>query len=241
MGDAPGNVRPCGASLGGHQIGDVVDGDDEGMIHIASGFALQRHLHIQCPFLPVAPDVDLLAQFRAVDAAQLAECGVQFRRYFCQRSADQGVLAQQGLGRGIYDGDRARIVDAENGCAHAGQHGFGKPCTLIDIVLGLQDLVALVSQLVDHVVECIAEILQIAFGVLGSDLYVEITRAYLVGSGDQPPDRRYHPVRHADTHPDGRKQDDQTHADIEHRKRKLKRPAIAFETPIFGGVGFHEA
>ena len=55
-------------------------------------------------------------------------------------------------------------IDADDAGGDAGQHGLGEAAALVDQILGLQDLVALRLQLLQHLVEGVAERGDVAVG-----------------------------------------------------------------------------
>ena len=131
----------------------------------------------------------------------------------------------------------ARRVDADDAGGDAGQHGFGEAAALVDQVLGLQDLVALRLQLLQHLVEGVAQRGDVAVGSAHRNGNVEIAGRHLVGGADQLADRPHQPVGDGDAGPDRRQHDDQRQAEIEQRKGDLRGAAVAFEAAILVGIG----
>ena len=123
-------------------------------------------------------------------------------------------------------------IDADDAGGDAGQHRFREAAALVDQILGLQDLVALRLQLLQHLVERVAERGDVAVGSAHRHGDVEIAGRHLVGRADQLADRPHQPVGDRNAGPDRRQHDDQRQAEIEQREGDLRRAAVAFEPAI---------
>src|SRR5258705_12099705 len=96
-------------------------------------------------------------------------------------------VADELLGGAIEDADATGSIDADDAGACRGQHRLDEPAAAVDKVAGADQLVALGAQLLCHLVECLAELREIALRPMDRHLYVQIASRNDIGRAHQPP------------------------------------------------------
>ncbi len=96
---------------------------------------------------------------------------------------------------------------------------------MIDLILGLQNLLLLGADVGDHLVERARKIADVAVDGTHRHHDVEIARGNAVGGADQLPDRPNDTVGNRDCRPDRRQQHDQRKADVENAEGDLREGA----------------
>src|SRR6202789_2961569 len=184
MGDAARDVGPGGGALGGDQIGDVVESDDEAGLASA--------------LLAVDLDAQIAHLAAALDARFPARPPDRLR----QRAADQagelgnglGIMAafdlfmrgiEQARGGAVDDGDAALAAQADDAGADAGQHRFGEPPPHVDLVARIDQFATLAAQLRRHAVEGMAQNADLVVVALDGDARAQIAFGNAFGGIDQ--------------------------------------------------------
>ncbi|ENN87046.1 nitrogen regulation (two-component sensor histidine kinase) protein [Rhizobium freirei PRF 81] len=152
--------------------------------------------------------------------------------------ADQLVAfqRQQIFGRRVDDGDAPIVLDADHSRRHARQHRLDEAAAVVDLVLRLQDFIALGADFRDHLVEGAREAADVTVCGAHRHQYIHIARGHIVGSADKEADRPHDTVGNGDRGPDCGQQHDERKADVEHGEGDLERHAPLFHRLVFGGV-----
>ncbi len=148
VGDAPGDVAPGGAALGGDQPGNVVERQHQAALGRAGG------PHPEPQRLPRAHQVQFLFGF-ASGARDRGRHALQFRRHVGQeqavRVADQ---PQQGVGLLVRGRDPTQGVQAQHAGAHPGQHGLDELAPGLRLDAGGSQRRLLGLKITRHLIEC---------------------------------------------------------------------------------------
>ena len=118
-----------------------------------------------------------------------------------------------------------------------GQHRFREAAAVVDLVLRMQELVALGFQLQDHLVERVGERADIAVGDPDRHRHVEIAGRDFVGGADQLADRPHQPVGHGNAGPDRRQDDDQCQSEYSSAKAICVVGRDRLQPAILVGIG----
>ena len=114
---------------------------------------------------------------------------------------------------------------------HAGrdtrQHRLHELAPLGQLIVGVDELGALVLQLLGHRVEVERQAAQVAFAAQDRQLDPEVAARHLLGRADQAADGSHEQPREPEAHPDGRQQRGQRDHEIEKAVRELQATARA--------------
>ena len=146
MRDAARDVGPGGAALRRHQVGDVVERDDEALDLAAR--ALLRDLDVEGALLAVARELDLAVRRPAASLPRLLENRPQLReqprpaggRCRSLSSSPSAASAER-----LTSVTRPGRVEADDAGGDAGQHRLGEAPPLVDLLVRVEQFVALRS------------------------------------------------------------------------------------------------
>ncbi|MNS16949.1 hypothetical protein D3C72_486130 [compost metagenome] len=229
MGDAAGHVAPGGVTLGGHQTGDVV----EGQHHLAALPAFDTHP--QAPRLAVAADVNVLFDMSLGALGQLG----QFRCDLAQKASLNVRLTDcQQLTGAVVDGrDTPHPVQADNPGADARQHGLDEAAAPLGVVAGGLQRRLLGHDVAGHPVEGLGQDDQFAGRSGIVDTRVQVAAGHLIRSLHQTANRGRYRTGRRHGQPDGADQNQQRCFQIAEGEGCLN-PRSAFFCGAVGGDGF---
>ena len=146
-------------------------------------------------------------------------------------------MTDQFLGGPVENSDAAGRIDADDAGARRGQHRLDEAPAAVDQFAGIDQFVALGAQLLRHLVEGLAELREIALGVVDRHLDVQIAGRDDIGGAHQPPDRRHQPVGEIQPDQNRGHQDGQRDHGEHQREIHLNAEPARFDLGIFGGTG----
>ena len=233
MGDAPGDIGPGGGALRGDQGGDVVEGDDEALELAGLPFGGDAHQQIQAA--AIADDRDLGLGAARGPVHGLFHQGRHFRHGGRQLAANQriGPHRQQGQRRAVGKFDTGARIEADDPGGDTGQHGFREPPSAVELLVGLDKLLALAVELAGHAVEGARQAADFIVCRPLIDAHREIAGPHPLGGGDEVADGA--PQSGGETQPDphrceqeqqGDQAEDQGECDLDTR-------TLAFEPLVF--------
>ena len=163
MGDALRHIGPCGAALGGHKGGDVIEGNNIAFDCITKTFG--RNLHMQHDALFAAHDRYVGAGntfgFFLSNVQQVSNLRQNISDGFLHHGS---CMAQQLAGGAVMQGDVLLCVDGDNASGNARQHRFGEAAAFIDEAVGVHKVAALRFKLTGHAVKGAAQISNFIIG-----------------------------------------------------------------------------
>ncbi|OIQ70698.1 hypothetical protein GALL_476890 [mine drainage metagenome] len=118
------------------------------------------------------------------------------------------------FGGPVENADAAGSIHTDNAGARRRQYSLDKPAPAVDKVARAHQVIALGTQLLRHLVECLAELRQIALRTEHGHLDVEVAGGDDIGGTHQTPYRGNQPVGEIQSDQDGGHQDRQR----DHRK-----------------------
>ena len=125
-------------------------------------------------------------------------------------------------------------IEADDAGGHARQHRFGEAAALVELLIGGDEIVALLLQLLGHAVEGARQRLEVAWSFELGDLGVEIAGRDAPRRIEQAHHRRHDAVGEPQAEPDRRQKEDQRHAGIHQREGHLDARALLQQLVVFG-------
>ena len=228
MGNPASHIAPCGHSLGGNQIGDIIKGN-----HIALEppivIAPCANPHQQVFQLALAGQFDFFLHHFGILVAQFLQQRAEFRHSHGNIAAVFIRQRQQPFGRPVYKGDLAIGIHPDNPRRNRGQHGIKQPPAAFNLSGVFQQRIALPFQLFCHLVEIAPKHGDFIVAGFFHDLHIQIPRPYLLRRPCQTAHRARQAFGKPQAQPDRRQNKDHRKTDIQKAEFKQHLAAIFFQ------------
>ena len=234
VGDAPGDIGPCGGALGRQKLGDVVEGNDiadDVFAHAFGGDAYQQRV---LPALAHQFDLRLLQPFRPAPGAlhQLRHLGNHVDEAFAH--GREQVDGQKLRCRAVGQVDASLPIEADDPGGDAGKDGLRETPAFVELAIGLDEAAPLAFELAGHAVEGAIQDADLVAGNVGVDTCREVAVAHPLGRRDQVADGAHKLGGQCQPQPHRRQKQQKRHHHEDHDEGDLRAFAPFFQALVLG-------